>query len=250
MLNDTLYIRCFDEFTDIEGPVTDQRAGASASLGLLHELGALRVLLPELANVDEEFFAALARLEQRTGGVRDGVPQSCLLAVLLWPFVRPVLREHTEPDVEHVVQERIQPLLERFSVARRDSARARQLLAAQWRIAFEPKGRRATRLCRRDFFAEALDLRRIVGPLGDEEDHRAEQWAEWARRHDHAPPGGGRRRRKRRRRGGRKHRSLSAEATKGKDGACPPSASSSAPAPPSTPKASPPGSSSDGSPPA
>ncbi|MHC4958605.1 MAG: polynucleotide adenylyltransferase PcnB [Planctomycetota bacterium] len=192
-------------------------AGVSASMRLLHELGALEVLLPELADVDEDFFAALTRLEERTGGTRDGARQWCLLAVLLWPHVRPVLRDHEDSDVEHLVQERIQPLLERFSVARRDSARARQLLAAQCRLAFEPQGRRATRLCRRDFFEEALDLRRIVGPLGDEEDGRAEQWANWVTRHDHAPPGGGRKKRKRRRRGGRKRRASSEEQAKGTD---------------------------------
>jgi len=172
--------------------------GSAHAFRVLQSVGALDVLLPEVAPPAEEFYAALERLEKESGGSRNGASQSLLLAVLLWDFVRERLREAEPHLAEGVVQQILQPVLERLTVARRDSARARQCIVAQKLLAEPPDGRLATRLCRRDFFDEALRLMRIVASA---KDGVYEMWAERGHEAGSSPPA--RRRRQRRRRGRR-----------------------------------------------
>jgi hypothetical protein len=138
-------------------------------------------------------------------------------------------------DCEALVEQALRSLGDRLTVARRDFSHARQTLAAQARLAEEPHGRAARRLCQRDSFREALEVRRLVGPLVEPEDEAALlRWRELAEQtRSHGEPGT--RRRRRRRRGGRR-RSLSRDGGDGKEAASPPpSGSSSAPAPPPPP---------------
>ncbi|MHC4971599.1 MAG: polynucleotide adenylyltransferase PcnB [Planctomycetota bacterium] len=224
--------------------------GAAPSWRILDEVGAVDVLLPEVAPLPPFFFEALERLERLGGGRRDPAPRSLLLAVLLAPYVKPALLDGQAHDYEAKVSELIRPVSLRLTVARRDQSVARQCLAAQPRFLREPHGRGARRLTRRDFFAEALTLRRLLGPMSAVEPDPLPAWETLTdeERRDRGP----RRRRKRRgRRGGRRKRALRAKAAAGKDGACPsPPASSSAPVPPPPSSGSPPGSSSGGSLPA
>ena len=216
--------------------------GSSRAFQLLDELGALSVLLPEISPPEDGFFDSLLRLEQESGGRRDGARQSLLLAVLLGGHVRKALEGHDLRDAEHVVHDALRPVVERLTVARRDTALARQCLAAQMRMAAPPHGRPATRLCRRDYFDEAMALMRVIGAA--DEDHIT-AWLDHKREATKGQSARGPkpRRRKRRRRGGKKRND--------KESACPsPPESSSAPAPPEAPEASQQASSSDGSPPA
>jgi len=221
--------------------------GAARAFRILDEVGAVTVLLPEIAPLPPFFFTALERMERLGGDGPDRVPRSLMLAVLLAPQVRAALLDGQAHDYEAKVSELIRPLGLRLTVARRDLAMARQCLAAQPRFLREPHGRGASHLSRREFFAEALTLRRLIGPLSAVEPDPFPAWEALADGGGHDR--GTRKRRKRRaRRGGRRKRALRAKAAAGKDGACPsPSASSSAPAPPTPSSGSPPGSSSDGS---
>jgi poly(A) polymerase len=224
--------------------------GAAQAFRILDEVGAVEVLLPEVAPLPPFFFEALERLERLDGDGPRPTPRSLLLAVLLAPHVKPALLDGEAHDFEARVSELIRPLGLRLTVARRDQSVARQCLAAQPRFLREPHGRGARRLTRRDFFGEALALRRLLGPLSAVDPDPLPAWEALAdeERGDRRP----RRRRKRRgRRGGRRRQALRATAAAGKDGACPsPSASSSAPVPPTPSSGSPPDSSSGGSSPA
>jgi len=226
--------------------------GSADAFRILFELGALDVLIPEICPLQDSHCEALGRLERLTGGERQGVGQSLLLAVLLWPHVRPGLAELSIPDAEQVVQEALTPFIDRFTAARRDTAIARQSLAAQVRLALAPEGRRAHRFCQRSIFREALELRKIVGPISEDDPGKPEAWEEFADRHHREPvkEGQKKRPRRRRRRGRRGGERLPENAAEGKDGECPPSGSSSAPARPTPPRQSPNDSSSDGSAPA
>jgi poly(A) polymerase len=229
--------------------------GAARSFRWLIELRALEVLFPEIEFEREGFTEILDRLEARTGGDRMAVAQSVLLSILVWPLVRPVLAATKPCDYERLVLDTIGSITDRLTMTRRDVIRARQCLGAQVRLASEPTGRIARRFCQREFFEEALLLRRLVGPLRDGQEadplthweeltHHAEQQQETARP---------KRRRRRRRRGerGRRGRDLSDSAAENKGEPCPnPSESSSAPPRPKGPKRSPGNSSSDDSPPA
>jgi poly(A) polymerase len=220
--------------------------GAAPSWRLLDEVGAVEVLLPEIAPLPPFFFEALERMER----LDDRAPRSLMLAVLLAPHVREALLDAEAHDYEARVSERIRPLGLRLTVARRDLSVARQCLAAQPRFLREPRSRGARRFTRRDFFAEALMLRRLLGPLSAVEPDPLPTWERLAEeeRADRRPR---KRRRRRGRRGGRRKRALRAKAAPGKDGVCPsPPASSSAPAPPTPSSGSPPDSSSGASSPA
>ncbi|MHC4134190.1 MAG: polynucleotide adenylyltransferase PcnB [Planctomycetota bacterium] len=224
--------------------------GAARSFRLLEEVGAVPVLLPEVAPLPPFFFEALERMERLGGGGRDQPPRSLMLAVLLAPHVKPALLDGQAHDYEAKVSELIRPLGLRLTVARRDLSVARQCLSAQPRFLREPRGRGARRFTRRDFFPEALTLRRLLGPLSPVEPDPFPTWEALAdeERGDRGPR---KRRRRRGRRSGRRKRALRAKAAAGKDGVCPsPSVSSSAPVPPTPSSGSPPDSSSGASSPA
>ena len=221
--------------------------GAARAFQILDEVGAVPVLLPEIAPLPPFFFAALERMERLGGDGPGQVPRSLMLAVLLAPQVRAALLDGQAHDYEAKVSELIRPLGLRLTVARRDLATARQCLAVQPRFLREPHGRGARRLSRLEFFAEALTLRHLLGPLSAVEPDPFPTWEALAGE-DRRDRGARKRRKRRGRRGGRRRRALRAEASAGKDGGCPsPSASSSAPAPPTPSSGSPPGSSSDAS---
>ena len=228
--------------------------GSARAFRLLTELGAAQVLLPEADLGSDSIFAALERLDEHTGGHRDGAPQSLLLAVLFWPVVRQPLAETGPCDYERLIQKLTHSVAERMNVARRDAIRARQCLATQVRFAEQPTGRVARRFCRRDFFDEAMTLRRIVGPLRpDQASDPLPHWEELTH-HVTASTAPQKAARRRRRRGGRRHRkhTLRTAAGQGTTGeSCPPpSEPSSAPSPPSEPTTSPRDSSSGDSSPA
>jgi len=213
--------------------------GAAQAFRLLDDVGAVPVLVPEVAPLPPFFFQALERLERLAKDHRDPPPRSLMLAVLLAPHVESALLNGQVHDHEANVSELIRPLGLRLTVARRDLAVARQCLAVQPRLLREPHGRGARRITRRDFFAEALTLRLLLGPLSPVEPDPFPTWEALA--NEERGDRGARKRRKRRGgRGGKRKRALRAKAPAGKDGACPsPSASSSAPAPPTPSKGSP-----------
>lgn len=225
--------------------------GAAPAWRILDEVGAVNVLLPEIAPLPPFFFEALERLDRLAADSPGHTTRSLLLAVLLAPCVKPALLDAREHDYEATVSELIRPLGLRLTVARRDLSAARQCLAVQPRFLREPRGRGARRITRREFFPEALTLRRLLGPLAPLDPDPLPAWETLAEE-ERSDRGSRRRRRKRRgRRGGRRRRALRAKAAAGKDGACPsPSASSSAPAPPTPSSGSPPDSSNGGSSPA
>jgi poly(A) polymerase len=229
--------------------------GASRSFDWLFELRALDVLFPEIEFERESYLETLDRLAARTGGDRMAVPQSTLLSVLVWPMVRPVLAATKPCDYERLVLDTIRPVTDRLTTTRRDVIRARQCLGAQVRLASEPTGRIARRFCRREFFEEALLLRRLVGPLRDgEQSDPLPHWEELTHHVEPQPEGSPpKRKRRRRRRGGKRQRerALKKAEVQSKEEPCPnPSESSSAPPPRTEPKTSPRHSSSDDSPPA
>jgi poly(A) polymerase len=185
--------------------------GAARAFRLLEELAALPVLLPEVSPLPEWFFEALRRLEEERESVHDTAPQWLLLALLLAPMILPRLvdAEEDAQDFEGIVHDLMRPVALRLTVARRDSTRARQVLAAQMRLLEAPRGRSARRYVRRDFFHDALHLRRLLGPPRPVDPDPLPQWEAWA--HDAPPPTGEsepgqKRRRRRRRRGGRRRR--------------------------------------------
>lgn len=186
--------------------------GAARAFELLEELAALPVLLPEVCPLPDYFFEALRRLEQERESAHGAAPQWLLLALLLAPMIRPSLvdAEDGGHDFEGLVQDLMRPVALRLTVARRDSTRARQVLAAQMRLIETPRGRSARRYVRRDFFRDALHLRRLLGPPRPLDPDPLPQWEAWA---NEAPPaqaeGDGEmppKRRRRRRRGGRRRR--------------------------------------------
>lgn len=223
--------------------------GSPRAFRLLEELGALQVLIPEIGSPPPSFLDALERLQDQSGGDRDGAPQWLLVAVLCAPIAHAVLNETPVHDLDAALHDALQPLASRLTIARRDASRARHCLAAQVRIAAPPEGRRGRRYARREFFNDALRLRRVVGPLLDDTDPDA--LAEWEAlaREVGAAPGGKKPRRRRRRRRGRRG-GLRKSGDRSKDSSCNEPGSSSAPAPPTPPPTSPPNSSNDDSSPA
>jgi len=185
--------------------------GAARSFALLDDLGALRVLLPEISPLPDDFPAILERLEEHGRGNRGRVPQSLMVAVLMTPVVRPLLADEEVHDYEARIQEAIRPIALRLTIARRDTTIARQCLAAQARLLRDPRGRSARRFVQREFFREALLLRRLIGPVRDVEPDPLPHWEQLA--HAAGPPPEEprkkpqqRRGRRRGRRGGRRRR--------------------------------------------
>ncbi len=211
--------------------------GAARCFELFEELGAREILLPEVHNPPERLRRALTELEVRTDGRRDGVPQGMLLATLTGPWVLSVLKDVQTDDREAAVQELLFPIARRFVVARRDVGMARQCLAAQWSLRHPPHGGRSRRLTYLEIFRPALELRRILGPLDDDDEQAAETLAAWEEHGRHAarprdPEGQQPRRRgRRRRRGGRRRgrggKDLSGPASDARPGPCPPAPSNS-----------------------
>jgi len=187
------------------------RGGADA-FRLLEELGALDVLLPEITPLPEYFARAVRALEERSGGDRNALPQSLLIAVLVSPAVLPGLIESPPVDYESLAGELMRPVVQRLTVARRDATIARQCLAAQVRLLEEPHGRSARRFVRREHFPESLELRAILGPATAVV---PDPLAEWESLYRDARDTGPRRGRKRRRRRRRRGRGLSGNAPAG-----------------------------------
>jgi len=208
--------------------------GSARSFRLLEELGALRVVLPEICPLPPYIYRALERLEQRTGGRRTGAPHELLLAVLLSPVVKDPLLESGPADYEALVDGLVRPIAQRLTASRRDTTGARQCLAGQPRLLGPPEGRTARRFASRESFPLTLALRDLIGPLREVDPDPLDGWRALAR--EEGPPEHGPRRR-RRRRGGR--RRLRGRRKAGKDGAWKAPGSSSAPAPPPTPDGSP-----------
>jgi len=204
--------------------------GAAAAFRLLDELGALAVILPEIAPLPEWLLPVLDRTEERTGGARNELPQAILLSALLAPVALRALESAAAPhDHESVVQEALLPIARRFIVARADLARARQALAAQMRLRLPPDSRGDRRFAHHEHFRDALELRRLLGPIGAAEPDPLPLWEELAaRRESHAGelPRGDRPRRRRRHRGGRRRRGGAPGAGGGPppEAPCPPTA--------------------------
>jgi len=215
--------------------------GVERAFRILDELGALEVLVPGIAPPPPGFFAALSRMEAEGDGTRNGLPQWLMLAVLLSPLALAVLDPHGPPELDALIHRQLHPAATQLSAARRDLARARQCLVLQPRFMREPRGRLATRFPRREVFPDALQLRRVLGPLDRIEPDPLPLWEELAPRAT-APGTSGAPPRRRRPRGGRRRR-LRRGKSGGKDGECPPrSDSSSAPARRTPRRPSPPGS--------
>jgi len=204
--------------------------GTERAFRILDDLGALEVLVPGVSPPQARFFEALARMEAEGDHTRDGLPQWLMLAVLLSPLALEVLDPLGPPELDALLHRQLQPVATQLSAARRDLARARQCLVLQPRFLLTPSGRIATRFLRREVFADALRLRRVLGPLARVEPDPLPFWEQLAptaalRREQSGPP-----RRRRSRRGGRRRR-LRRGRHGGKDGECAaPSDSSSAPA--------------------
>ncbi len=210
----------------------------------LEGMGALEPILPEVRPLDDWYLEALERGEDFFGGRREVETQWMAAAIMLAPAAFDVMRTCDRKDLDLAVADTIGPLAHRLTIARRDSTRARLCLAAQARLAELPDGRPARRLAQRDFFRDAITLRRILGPLFPSEQD-AEVLAAWEEFGKDAA-GGPRKRPKKRRR--RRKRPLHPDATPSTNQECEPtSPSSSAPVPKNPPAASPPDSSNDDS---
>ncbi|MHC4952428.1 MAG: polynucleotide adenylyltransferase PcnB [Planctomycetota bacterium] len=185
--------------------------GSARAFALLEEWGCLKVLLPEIAPLPAEFFEALERMEQESGGARNGISQGLMMAVLLAPLaVRAMQQQPVRSDHEAEVRigDALRPVVVRMSVARKDSTIARQCLGAQIRFLDPPSRRGSRRFCFRPYFADALLLRKLLGPMEDLPDGGADAFQEWVElsdslgARDAEPPM--RHRPRRRRRGGQR----------------------------------------------
>ena len=202
--------------------------GSEHAFRLLESWGCLGVLLPEITPLPEDLFDALQRLGELSGGARDGVSQALMLAVLLAPLAvralqaRPVGSDH---EAEVRIGEAIRPVVERMSVARRDSTIARECLAAQVRFLDAPVRRGSRRFCFRPFFHDAMTLRKLLGPIEDLPEGEPDPFLAWVEMSEklgaedgESPPQDRPRGRRRRRRGGRRRRRKPSGPTQ-KDGA-------------------------------
>jgi len=187
--------------------------GSAHAFRLLESWGCLDVLLPEITPLPEDVFDALERLGELSGGARDGVSQALMLSVLLAPLAvralqaRPARSEH---EAEVRIGEAIQPVVQRMSVARRDSTIARECLAAQVRFLEPPVRRGSRRYCFRPFFHDAMTLRRLLGPIEELPEGEPDPFLAWVEMSEQLgaeqaeAPASDRPRRRRRRRGGRR----------------------------------------------
>lgn len=141
------------------------RGGAAVeSMVLLKEVGALCLLLPEVAAWLRDRPAVLdpylALLDESV--LAGEVPSNAaLLVILSAPALAPIFDEESAPrDVYAFLEETLDPLASRLRVARRDIERARQMLAAQRRITLARKRslRLPSGLLSRDYLDEALGL--------------------------------------------------------------------------------------------
>ncbi|HEX5135705.1 MAG TPA: polynucleotide adenylyltransferase PcnB [Planctomycetota bacterium] len=178
------------------------RGGATA-FRILEDLGALRVILPELSPPPESFYASVEKLGEMSGGGRTGVPQSLMIAVLLAPLVLPRIATTAAHDYEAVATEVMRPVILRLTVARRDATIARHCLAAQMRLLEPPATRAQRRLAFNDLFREVLALRHILGPAAHVDPDPLPDWEALSGQREEGGHGGKRRRRRRRRRGRR-----------------------------------------------
>ncbi len=227
------------------------RGGAARrSFELLMETGVLEVLIDAVHGhivatpaLKAELLAALDQLDLLVQA--GGTPSNALLiSVLVAPLLREVLYgvagdqpvEPGQADPYLAIEEQLRPVLLSMRASRRDSEWARQILMAQRRLM--PSKRRRSRpmaLVRREWFAEAVQLLKLMHPrpegeLADELATEIERWERLQKDEAHVRPGGTDARdgrgdrqrithgpgtagaesepvkRKRRRRGGRRHR--------------------------------------------
>jgi len=176
--------------------------GGARAFRLLEELGALKVILPEISPPPESFYRAVEGLEELSGGDRDAIPQSLMIAVLLASAVLPRLLATPAHDYEAAATDVMRPIVLRLTVARHDATIARHCLAAQMRLHEPPVSRVARRLAHGDAFRQVLALRRLLGPAVAADPDPFPEWEALLGQPQEGEHGGRRRRRRRRRRRG------------------------------------------------
>jgi poly(A) polymerase len=144
------------------------RGGAAVeSIVLLHEVGALGLLLPEVAGWLRERPAALdpyLQMIDESIAAGENPSNAALLILLCAPVVETLFDDATAPrDILSHVEQTVDPLAARLRVARRDVERARQMLVMQRRISQVRKrgGRLPPGIMTRDYAREALALHGI-----------------------------------------------------------------------------------------
>lgn len=152
------------------------RGGAAVeSIVLLNEVGALGLLLPEVAGWLRERPAALdpyLQLIDESLQAGDNPSNAALLILLCAPVVETLFDDATAPrDVLTYVEQTVDPLAARLRVARRDVERARQMLMMQRRISQVRKrgGRLPPGLMSRDYAREALALHALFYRVAGEQ---------------------------------------------------------------------------------
>lgn len=157
------------------------RGGAAhRSFWLMWEMGALSVVLPEIATfLDDdtpESRAVWKGLQAADAIQRSGRPLSD--AVLFGTLLRAPLEEAAADadDPGSAIDGLLAPMSERLVLPRRLRDRLRQALLVQRRLQSPPRGRVAG-LATRDFFADALDLYEVsVRAAGRGDDPALEAW--------------------------------------------------------------------------
>ena len=207
--------------------------GSDRAFELLEEWGCLGVTMPEITPLPDQFFSALRRMSDISDGARNGISQGLMLSVLLAPLAvrtlqaNPVRSDH---EAEVRIGEAIHGIVQRMSVARRDSTIARQCLAAQVHLLEPPTRRGSRRYCFRPYFQDALTLRGLLGPLEAPPEGEPDPFQQWIELNEslgapEAEPPTAHRPRRRRRGGRNRQRAPRGEGRgDGGGGAPPPSA--------------------------
>ncbi|HET6611368.1 MAG TPA: polynucleotide adenylyltransferase PcnB [Kofleriaceae bacterium] len=165
----------------------------------------------DLATRRSQVWKMLARLDAvfASGGEMSN---AMLIAAALTPMVMPELvSPATRPtDAEQVIDELLSPLADQLKIARKDSERTRQILAAQRRLAPARQRRgKPVSLLRRDFFTDALTVYELALEVSGADLDALAYWRELVGQQPVATDEGGDGRpprQRRRRRGGKRRR--------------------------------------------
>lgn len=160
--------------------------GASRSVALMHELGILDLLLPEIAafldSVSEadraQFYALLHALDVRHEGQKE-TSNGVALSALFWPLYRDLLTSLPHPATVEQLR-RIAELLvvataRRLKVPKKDISSTIDLLEGE--VRYDPaRPTKRARIGRRPGFDDLLDFTELRFEAGQITAHRLEGW--------------------------------------------------------------------------
>lgn len=160
LLNDCAPARLVDEIFKI------LRSGhAAPCMEMIHEIGALGHLLPNLSTFVDEMgvrpvWTTLERADDMIASGR-GVSDSTLLAALLYEATKETLERGG--DVAKALDPILLKTVEPMAFTRRHLSRVRQIFLAQRRLELGPGSKRTRKLLDREYAAEAIDLMQMRG---------------------------------------------------------------------------------------